>query len=383
MKNLVIAALLGLVKVEAFRIIDASKIQLKDEDGKEMIDDTDVVIQIYDSNLENGDSLTPPTASDNSPDDSDDFLQIKSNLRFRPDPAQSPWAAKPAPGDKNDITGGFTVADIGSDYYSRTVPALYGSTEKDDLLMRSAIENYAVEGKGDDGAPNGKFFITRADMNGLADEVIMNNLGFKDASKRQAYANEHLQKTWDHFDMFKKGYIPVQEVPQFCRILIGEVEVQNSLQVQLADSEGSVTFSRPYDDVVLQFRPNPAQSPWAAKGKDPPSSPIHNAFQPHHHGMWEYERKVPDLYDSTDKDDLLMRSVIQNYALEGRGDDGRPNGKFYLTQSEFYNVGAEVVGTHIGYKGAKLTAYLDQHVPTIFKHLDVNNQGYIIAEKAP
>jgi hypothetical protein len=29
--------------------------------------------------------------------------------------------------------------------------------------------------------------------------------------------------------MFGKGYIPVEEVPQFCRMLIGEVEVQNSL----------------------------------------------------------------------------------------------------------------------------------------------------------
>ena len=179
-----------------------------------MIDDTDVVIQIYDSNLENGESLTPPTAyTESTSDDIDDYVQIKSELKYRPDPTQSPWAAKPAPGDKNDITGGFTVADIGSDYYSRTVPDLYGSSSRDDLLMRSAIENYAVEGKGDDGAPNGKFFITRGEMNGLADEVIMNNLGFKDASKRNAYAAEHLQKTWDHFDLFKKGYIPVQEVP--------------------------------------------------------------------------------------------------------------------------------------------------------------------------
>lgn len=144
----------------------------------------------------------------------------------------------------------------------------------------------------------------------------------------------------------------------------------------------SVTFSRPYDDVVLQFRPNPAQSPWAAKGKDGDKSPIDGALTPFHHGMWDYERKVPALYDSTDKDDLLMRSVISNYALEGVT-DGAPNGKFYLTQPIFYQVGAEVVGTHIGYSGAKLKAYLDEHVPTIFKHLDVNNQGWIIAEKAP
>ena len=55
MKSLAVAALLGLVKVEAIRFIDASTIQLRDEDGQNdnMIDDSDVVIQIYDSNIEN------------------------------------------------------------------------------------------------------------------------------------------------------------------------------------------------------------------------------------------------------------------------------------------------------------------------------------------
>ena len=125
--------------------------------------------------------------------------------------------------------------ESGSDYYERQVPDLFGSTDKDDLLMRSAISNYAVEGKGDNG-PNGKFFITRGNMNALADEVLTNNLGYSDSAKKAAYANDNLQKVWDHFDMFGKGYIPVQEVPQFCRMLIGEVEVQNSLQVQLSDN---------------------------------------------------------------------------------------------------------------------------------------------------
>jgi len=127
------------------------------------------------------------------------------------------------------------VYESGSDYYERQVPDLFGSTDKDDLLMRSAISNYAVEGKGDNG-PNGKFFITRGNMNALADEVLTNNLGYSDSAKKAAYANDNLQKVWDHFDMFGKGYIPVQEVPQFCRMLIGEVEVQNSLQVQLSDN---------------------------------------------------------------------------------------------------------------------------------------------------
>lgn len=175
-----------------------------------MIDDSDVVIQIYDSNVENENTLTPPVAE--SPDDIDEFIQTRSKLRFRPFPDQSPWAAKPALGATNDITGAYTIHDDGSDYYSRKVPDIFDSSDKDDLLMRSVITNYAVEGK-TDGAPNGKFFITRSDMNSLADEVLTNNLGFTDAAKKQAYAEEHLPRVWNHFDVFGNGYLPVEQVP--------------------------------------------------------------------------------------------------------------------------------------------------------------------------
>jgi hypothetical protein len=275
------------------------------------------------------------------------------------------------------------VYESGSDYYERQVPDLFGSTDKDDLLMRSAISTYAVEGKGDNG-PNGKFFITRGNMNALADEVLTNNLGYSDSAKKAAYANDNLQKVWDHFDMFGKGYIPVQEVPQFCRMLIGEVEVQNSLQVQLSDNINFGSLERPIDNVVLQYRPTAYQAPWSAKAADTSDhSPIHKAFPIEMDGSEGYERKVPVLWDSTGKDDLLMRSVISSYALEGRSEDGNPTGKFYLTTKEFYNVGKEVVNTHLGFSGSKLSSYLDEYVPSVYGHFDNTNKGYILATEAP
>lgn len=60
------------------------------------------------------------------------------------------------------------------------MPSKYDGTDKDDLLMKSVITTYAVEGRGDDGNANGKFFITRSDMNSLVDEVLSNNMGFTD-----------------------------------------------------------------------------------------------------------------------------------------------------------------------------------------------------------
>jgi hypothetical protein len=44
-----------------------------------------------------------------------------------------------------------------------------------------------------------------------------------------------------------------------------------------------------------------------------------------------------------------MRSLIENYALEGRGPDGEPTGEFYMDYPAMYKVGNEVVQTHFGY----------------------------------
>lgn len=78
-----------------------------------------------------------------------------------------------------------------------------------------------------------------------------------------------------------------------------------------------------------------------------------------------------------------MKSVISSYALEGRGDDGKPTGHFYLDLAQLYKVGYEVVQTHIGYTDEKNKAYLNQYLPKIFNHIDVTNQGFILAEQAP
>ena len=43
-------------------------------------------------------------------------------------------------------------------------------------------------------------------------------------------------------------------------------------------------------------------------------------------------REVPERY-SGDKDDLLMRSLIDKYSVEGNT-GGKPNGHFFLTKAD-------------------------------------------------
>ena len=49
-------------------------------------------------------------------------------------------------------------------------------------------------------------------------------------------------------------------------------------------------------------------------------------------GAREYERVVPARF-SADSDDIFMRSMIQNYAMEEKTDDGVPSARFWMNES--------------------------------------------------
>ena len=101
--------------------------------------------------------------------DRHELVGVNNELNFRPNPVQSPWAAKPKDPDTNDITGGYTAHDHGSAYYTREVPDRF-SGEEDDRLMWSLISKYTIEGN--DGGPNGKFWLTLKGAEAIGKEVV-------------------------------------------------------------------------------------------------------------------------------------------------------------------------------------------------------------------
>jgi len=78
-------------------------------------------------------------------------------------------------------------------------------------------------------------------------------------------------------------------------------------------------------------------------------------------GNAEYERVVPGRY-AGEGDDIFMRSVLKNYALEGKDKkedkDGKetevPNGKFFLDEVQAKALATEVLATHKKLTGANL-----------------------------
>ena len=107
-------------------------------------------------------------------------------------------------------------------------------------------------------------------------------------------------------------------------------------------------------------------------------------------GAEEYQRVVPARFEG-DGDDIFMRSVIRNYALEGKdkkkGKDGEevevPNGKFFLDEVQSKALATEVLTTHKGLSGANLKKYLDTYWTKSWGHFDVNQTGMIDAAAAP
>ena len=96
----------------------------------------------------------------------------------------------------------------------------------------------------------------------------------------------------------------------------------------------------------------------------------------------KYER-VPPANFSAGSDDLFMRSMIMNYAREGRNKDGSPNGGFSMTEAATRAAASEVLATHKGLSGAALTDYLKTYFPRTWAHYDVNKGGAIGVEVTP
>ena len=106
-------------------------------------------------------------------------------------------------------------------------------------------------------------------------------------------------------------------------------------------------------------------------------------------GAKEYKRVIPARFEG-DGDDIFMRSMVENYALEkkkgGEDDDPHkddPTGKFFLDETGAKAAASEVLATHKGLSGDKLKGYLGTYWAKAWGHFDVNQGGKIEVEKAP
>ena len=167
---------------------------------------------------------------------------VSLDKQFRPDPKKQPWADKSVAPAGNAIAGAFTVYDDGSHYYEREVPAQFDvapvhDAEPSDRLMWSLIKQYSLEGKGPEGK-TGKFYLDKKGLMSISNEVVQTHLGLT-GDKKAKLLDDRFPSLWEHFDVNKDGFLEIARCPQFLHMLIGEVTVNNGLQLQLDSSVGA------------------------------------------------------------------------------------------------------------------------------------------------
>ena len=78
-----------------------------------------------------------------------------------------------------------------------------------------------------------------------------------------------------------------------------------------------------------------------------------------------------------------MRSVLKEFAHEGKNKDGSPNGKFTVDRSGASALGLRVLQDDFGMDAIKANAHLDQYFDSAWKHFDVMASGHVDAGMMP
>ena len=71
----------------------------------------------------------------------------------------------------------------------------------------------------------------------------------------------------------------------------------------------------------------------------------------------EYQRKLPDNF-SEDSPNKFMYLILTNFALEGKSEDGKPNGKFIMNKDLTNQAGKMIVEKYKKLEAKPLDAYM-------------------------
>ena len=98
-------------------------------------------------------------------------------------------------------------------------------------------------------------------------------------------------------------------------------------------------------------------------------------------GYHTYMRDIPDRFE-TESDDILMHSLYNTYATEGRKND-LPTGEFWVDKANARLAALEVVGTHLHLNGKAGESYLKTEFENLWKRFDVNEEGKLEIDRMP
>jgi len=152
---------------------------------------------------------------------------------------------------------------------------------------------------------------------------------------------------------------------------MANIEKKHAHKSQVQAKEAAETSSSDSDDANVQLQDEPDHS-----------GEFFKVGEAGKLGGGGYERVTTARF-AADSDDIFMRSMIEQYALEGKNKDGSPNGQFWMDEAGARAAASEVLNTHKKLSGAARTNYLRTYFPRTWAHFDVNRTGKIEVIKMP
>ena len=76
-----------------------------------------------------------------------------------------------------------------------------------------------------------------------------------------------------------------------------------------------------------------------------------------------------------------MYTLIHDYAKEGKDENGKPSGKFFLDRESAKKVTLPYVQKYANLQGRSLEDYMTMEFEEQFQHFDVLNSGFIECEQ--
>ena len=73
--------------------------------------------------------------------------------------------------------------------------------------------------------------------------------------------------------------------------------------------------------------------------------------------------------------------MISDFALEERGEDEQPNGRYYLDQTQARKAALEVAKTHLHLSGKALDDYMNYNFMDTWNYYDTAHDGKIEADR--
>lgn len=112
------------------------------------------------------------------------------------------------------------MAPLGVEYV-RNIPSIYDE-ESSNKFMHIILTQFALEGKKENGDPNGVFKMNKKETERAGHMIVEKYKKIEDKKKLDEYMKQYFTRTWEHFDVNNDGMLDASDMPAFMKYLCSD-----------------------------------------------------------------------------------------------------------------------------------------------------------------